>query len=337
MKQIRTAIVGCGAVADAHLMILAEQARLVPTVLVDKNLTRAQELASRYSVGAAVGDFKEAIGQVDAAIVALPHHLHAPIAIELLRAGVHVFVEKPMAVTVAECDAMIQAARESQRVLAVGLARRFYHSARFVKQAVARGMLGRIRRFDVREGFVYNWPVASDFMFKKEAGGGVLADTGAHTLDTLLWWLGPFESVDYYDDSEGGVEANCELHLRLESGAEGIVELSRTRDLRGSLIIEGEHASLEVQTKFDAEMSFKVAGQEATLAGQPRVDGKPEDALDCFRAELDDFGQAVGEGRAPFVPGEEAKLAIELIEACHANRKRLEHPWSMPPGARAGG
>jgi len=60
-------------------------------------------------------------------------------------------------------------------------------------------------------GYRSFWKVASDFMFRKEAGGGVLADTGAHLLDLLLWWLGDYESVEYCDDAVGGVEADCEL------------------------------------------------------------------------------------------------------------------------------
>ena len=64
------------------------------------------------------------------------------------------------------------------------------YGARFVKRLLDNGVLGDIRRFDIREGFVYEWPVTSDFMFRREAGGGVLADTGAHVLDMALWLLG---------------------------------------------------------------------------------------------------------------------------------------------------
>ena len=71
---------------------------------------------------------------------------------------------------------------------------------------------------------MYSWPVASDFMFRKDAGGGVLADTGAHVLDTVLWWLGDWDKVEYHDDAHGGVEADCLLKLTMKSGAVGTVE-----------------------------------------------------------------------------------------------------------------
>ena len=95
-----------------------------------------------------------------------------------------------MALNADECDAMIEAARQSGAILAVGIMRRFLPSYQFVKALIDDGYLGTINSFDIREGFVYNWPVASDFFFRKEtAGGGVLVDTGAYTMDTVQWWF----------------------------------------------------------------------------------------------------------------------------------------------------
>ena len=67
-----------------------------------------------------------------------------------------------------------------------------------------------------------------------------------HALDLVLWWLGDHEGVDYYDDAVGGVEANCELHLKMKSGVSGLIEVSRTRGLRNTCVISGEHGALEV-------------------------------------------------------------------------------------------
>lgn len=311
-----------------HFMVIEETQCVEVACLVDKNLQRAQDLAKEKGVPEAVDDYKQIIGKVDAAILALPHHLHAPVASELLAAGVHVLVEKPMALTVAECDQMIAAADASGAVLAIGVARRFYDGGRFVKRLLEREMLGKILRFDGREGFVYSWPVVSDFMFRKETGGGVLADGGAHMLDTMLWWLGDYESVEYLDDSQGGVEADCEIRLKMKSGAEGLVELSRTRDLRNTWIIEGEHGTLEIDSIFNPEIRLRLGDQEFQLCGRALyADGEDEPPLACFNRQMIDFVEAIQQGRDPVATGREGRRSVALIEACYANRKLLELPW----------
>ena len=151
-----------------------------------------------------------------------------------------------MALSVAECDHMLEAAEAGSALLAVGLMRRYSHAGQFAKWVIDSGLLGQITSFSFQDGFVYAWPTASDAFLRKElAGGGVLIDLGAHTLDQLLWWLGEVESFDYADDSYGGVEADCILELVLKSGAKGRVELSRTRDLSMRAFIKGDKAELD--------------------------------------------------------------------------------------------
>ncbi|MCZ6820175.1 MAG: Gfo/Idh/MocA family oxidoreductase, partial [Calditrichaeota bacterium] len=268
-EKLKFALIGCGAVADhVHLPVVAMSERAKITVLVDKSSLRARQLAEKYGVPETVDDHRKIIGKVDAALVAVPHHLHAPITIDLLQHGIHVLVEKPMALKTKDCDDMIKTAKNAGAVLAVGLARRFYPSSQFVKNMLDRKLLGEIISYDFNEGAIYNWPVATDFMLRKETGGGVLADTGAHALDTLLWWLGDYESVDYYDDAMGGVEADCEIHLSLKSGAKGVIRLSRIRDLRNSYILRGEKATLEIESNFNPEIDLKFGGQEFSLSGR---------------------------------------------------------------------
>jgi predicted dehydrogenase len=183
--------------------VVASNRRAEVTVAVDRVLERARDLATSSGIPHAVADYKDVIGLADAAIVALPHHLYAQVSEDLLKAGVRVLVEKPMALTTAECDRMIAAAEDGGAALAVGLARRFQSSGRYAKELIDSGLLGEIESFDFSEGAPYSWPVASDFMFRRDAGGGVLFDTGSHTLDLLLWWLGEPETVEYSDDDQG--------------------------------------------------------------------------------------------------------------------------------------
>lgn len=335
LRKLKLAVIGCGAVAEfVHLPVTALFDHVDVTVLVDKLLPRARKLADSYGVPVVADDYRQILGKVDAAIVALPHHLHAPVTIDLLQRGIHVLVEKPMALKTCECDEMIEAAGDVGTVLAVGLVRRFYESSQFVKQVLEQGLLGEIISFDLREGLVYGWNVASDFMFRKEAGGGVLADTGAHALDMLLWWLGDYDSVEYYDDAMGGVEADCELYLQLQCGVSGVVELSRTRDLRNTFIIHGEHGILEVGTDFNPLIRLQIKDQDACLTGRITGDGAADkDIRDVFRRQLDDFVDAILNHRKPFVTGQEGKRAVELIEACYVSRQLLKQPWMFPETA----
>ncbi|MBE9513730.1 MAG: Gfo/Idh/MocA family oxidoreductase [Chloroflexi bacterium] len=339
MNKLKLAIVGCGAITQGiHLPVTALSNQVEVTVLVDKFLPRAHELADKYGVPVVADEYREIIGKADAAIVSLPNYLHAPVTIDLLQHEVHVLVEKPMALKTSNCDEMIEAASNTGAVLAVGLVRRFYGSSQFVKQIVENGLLGNILGFDLREGIIFRWAVASDSMFRKEAaGGGVLVDIGPHALDLLLWWLGGYTSVEYYDDAMGGVEADCELHLRLQCGASGVVELSRTRNLRNSWIIRGERGTLEVGTGFNPLIRLKTKNRDVVLAGRVARDGVADKTIqDVFRRQFDDFVDAILSHREPFVPGQEGRRAVELVETCYALRQPSKQPWMFLEGPRHG-
>jgi predicted dehydrogenase len=337
---LRIGVVGCGAVSErCHLPAVKSHPGCHLQCLVDANTHRLRELARQLPGVKTATNYRDVIGYVDAAIVALPHSLHAPVSVELLRHGIHVLVEKPMAMSVAECDAMIQAAEEGNAVLAVGLMRRFLHSARFAKWVVGTGLLGQIEAFDFQEGNIYNWPVASNFFFRKEtAGGGVLFDTGAHTLDLLLWWLGDVESFQYCDDSYGGVEADCELRLVMTSGAEGLVELSRTRNLRNTAILRGKRGELEVNLRTN-EAAIRSRDGTSGLSGEGVESAEQvpvkQAFLDLFPPQIHDWIDAIQMASRPAVPGEEGRRSVALIEACYAQRQPLELPW-MRPGGQGG-
>src|SRR6202008_4827154 len=115
--------------------------------------------------------------------------------------GKHVFMEKPLAITAADCERVAKAADAKGVVLSVGLLRRYLHVTRWTKALIESGTLGDITSFDVREGFVFNWDISTDAALRPNlSGGGVLMDTGAHTIDLVSWWLGDVDSLEYRDD-----------------------------------------------------------------------------------------------------------------------------------------
>jgi predicted dehydrogenase len=334
MEPLRIAVVGCGAVAQLHhLPALAASRQAAAAALVDRDLERAQELARRWGVPRVAADVAEVVEHVDAAIVALPNHLHAPVAVDLLRRRIPVLVEKPMAPTVAECDAMIAAAAEAGVPLAVGLEFRFFDSTTTVRELLAAEIVGPLSGYELRQGVIPRWPFATDFVLRKEtAGGGVLADFGVHVLDLLLCWLGDWRDVDCADDARGGLESDAELALTFASGLAGTVEVSRTRNLPNTCRFTGERGVLEVGIwDPDPEITLRLADRDVQLAGHARGGGRVLTFHDAFVRQLDDFAAAVREGRELRVPGSEGRRAIALVEACYARRRSLALPWESPP------
>jgi predicted dehydrogenase len=329
---LKIAVIGCGAVAErVHLPALARAHGIAVTAVVDRSPERTALLASRFGVPRTAADYRELLGSIDAAIIGVPHQFHAPIAIELLDAGIHVLVEKPMALHPGECHRMNEAAARSGAVLAVGLLRRCSPALRFVKQMLDAGALGAVRSFDLREGSVYRWPVTSPAMFRPDGGGGVLADAGAHVLDLILWWFGAWRSLSYRDDARGGVEADCLLELEMTGGTHGRVELSRTREMRNACVIEGDRGTIEVGTKTDSVVTVRWQGGE-TLAGRPSLDGGPTPAslVDLFAPQFEQFVRAIRHGEPPVASGVDAVKSIELLSECYAARQ----PWTLPWDAR---
>src|SRR5262249_46825578 len=131
-RPIRVGVVGCGAVAERyHLPAMLASADITVVAFADPVIGRADALASRVNGARAVSSHRDLIDDLDLVVLAVPNAAHASIAIELLEAGVHVLVEKPMARTTAECDAMRAAAERHGAILAIGHDFRFFPVAQF--------------------------------------------------------------------------------------------------------------------------------------------------------------------------------------------------------------
>ena len=312
-----------------YLPALRDAADLRVTALTDLDQARARRLADAFSIPITTTAAADLAGHADIAVVAVPHHLHATVAVDAMRAGLHVFVEKPLATNLRDVTLMLDASARYSRKIGVGLVRRQYASYRLVKNVLDQGWLGAIRSFDFREGGVYNWPVATMATFRRETAGGVLFDTGAHTLDLLLSWLGPFAEVKYLDDSRGGVEANCRLELTLQSGVRGLVELSRTRNLRNTFVIRGDRGEMEIGAGPRGPVTLRVG--EAELSAAPRDLGAPDDLspLDLMRVQLQQFVKALKADEDLALFAEHTVEPIRLFDACKSEVQTLELPWEV--------
>ncbi len=178
-----------------------------------------------------------------------------------------------------------------------------------------------------KEGGIFGWPSVSNFYFNKESsGGGVLIDRGAHILDLILWWLGDYAQVDYYDDSFGGVEANCEVKMKMESGAEGLVKMSRLVPMDKIIRIEGESGYLEFTPSdfHSLKLYLNEANTTLNLNAQHNGDGNLND---YFKQQIHDFLSLIQDNRQPLITVEEARKCVELIERCYKKAQRLNMPW----------
>ncbi len=139
--KLGIAVIGCGRIGITHLEAIKELSnRIELAALVDTNPQALQKVAGQYKLPKTYSSVEEALRdpKVEAAIVALPHNLHCPVTLQVARAGRHVLVEKPMAISVKETDPMIEAAEKAGVILMVGQSRRFIPALRLSKTFLPR-------------------------------------------------------------------------------------------------------------------------------------------------------------------------------------------------------
>lgn len=346
-RRVRIAVVGCGAVArESILPVLAGHEGVVIGPLVDRDEARARGLADAYGVSTVATDMSSlSRDHVDGVILATPPAHHAPATLELVRKGLHVLVEKPMAVTAADAHAMVKAADEAGVALSVGLYRRFLPSAQLLRAMIERREFGRPLSVDVEEGGPYNWPAATlDVLKRASGGGGVFIDIGSHLIDLVLYILQGTPRLDRYLDNErGGIETDCQLFATADTpwGAVPMrFELSRTRELRGSIRIVCEEATLELRRPDFTRVTVHRAGKGVTLDERPiqysaEWSGSEEFVgYEAFRLEVDDWIAAFSGGAPPIPSGRSVAPVVALIEEAYQVRQRLKEPgdeFIVPP------
>jgi len=343
-RRLRVAVIGCGAVArQMHLPVLAGHEGVELVALVDSDVKRAGELARAYNVPRVLGDGVElGANEVDAAVVATPPWHHAPGATMLMRRGIHVLVEKPIAISFAEAVGMVRTAEETGTVLAVGFFRRLMPSVRMLKGLIDSNWLGEPLEFQAEGGGMYNWSAATLGSMRKEgAGGGALVDYGSHLLDVLNYlFAGEGEVLSYRDNSRGGVEADCELRLRLASRGrpvEGTVTVARTRKLGNFVRVLCQRGSLEYRASERDRIWVSPAGLEVP---DPRT-GKPcpytlqaswggeseASWYETMRAEIDDWIGAIRTRREPELSARSTLPMARVMEECYRRVEPLPEPW----------
>ena len=360
--EIRFGILGPGKVAQLHAAALARIPGARLTAVAGRRPERAEAFAAAFGVRAEGGlDAMLDRGEVDALIICTPHPLHAQQAIVAARAGVHVVVEKPMALTMADARAMVAAAAAAGVTLSMISQRRWYPAVQRVKAAIEADRIGSPGLATV-ELLGWRGPeyyAMDDWRGTLEGeGGGVLANQAPHQLDLLCWFLGrPVEIAGWthnLNHPDLDVEDSAVAIVRFESGTLATIVASNSQEpgLWGRIHVHGRNGrSVGVETEGG---SMFVAGvTQPSIARNdlwtiPGEEGLPDRWLEADRAslanmdlashyhemQLRDIVDAIRDGRPPAVRGEDGVAVAALIEGIYAASRRGRGVNLGPEGAQ---
>jgi predicted dehydrogenase len=310
---MKVALLGCGWIQDFHARgVLAHPDAELAAVANHREET-ARAFAKRHGIPRVTTDW-EALArdpEIDAVVIATPNALHAPQAIAALRAGKHVLVEKPMAISVAECDEMIAAARGSGARLMVAHCWRFRDEVRAMRDRIAGGDLGEIvktRGYGVHAG----WGPSGWFTDPGLAGGGALVDMGVHAIDTVRFLLGDPEPVRVcgvvgtrYAAGRYAVDDDGILLIGWSNGTNSIVESGWWQPHMGGLEADTEVYGTKGYSRI---FSIEPQGEDYEHCTQP-----------MYSTQIAEFIDAVLGGRDPRPSGEDGRVVLRIVEEALAS------------------
>lgn len=364
METIKTGLVGCGKVGHLHAQALRRlpQSRFVAAC--DSDFERAQKFAAEYRVKA-YRDVEDMIADshVESLNICTPHPLHAAPAVRAAQAGVHILIEKPLASSLADCDAILNAARKSGARVGTVSQRRFYAPCQRIRRAIDEGKIGRPILGSV---VMYGWRDQAYYQSDpwrgtwKGEGGGVLVNQAPHQLDLLQWYMGPVDELFGYWDNLNHpyieVEDTALAVLRFKNGALGSIVVSNSQNpaLYGKVYVHGSNgASLGVQTDggamFVAGMStiteppindlWTIPGEQDLLKQWQKEDSDFFSSINAVeyyhQVQIEDFLKAVIDSRDPLITGEEGRKTVEIFTALYRS-ERDRKPVKFPLTPEAG-
>jgi predicted dehydrogenase len=329
---LRFGLIGCGRVAPRHAQSLAQLHETQLVAVADVREDRARRFAEEYGTEAYT-DYQAMLARpdIDAVTVCVPSGLHAPVAIDVLQAGKHVLVEKPIALDLAGADRMINTAREMGLRLGVVLQNRYNSPVQQVRALIDQGRLGKLYLGSVCVRWYRPQSYYEDGWHGTRAmDGGALMNQSIHHVDALQWFMGPVVSVYAYtatlahqmESEDVGVAV-----VRFRSGALATIEgstLTWPQNLEGSVALFGERGSVKVGgTALSRITLWKVDGElerEAEILTSQRVD-PPTVYGYSHREVIHDFARALLEGRESTTPGPEAGKSLALVLAIYESAR----------------
>ena len=333
MKKIKLGIIGAGVISNVHFKNASELENVEVSAVCDINSDRAEKAASEYGAKAFT-DYKDmfASGVCDSVLIATPHYQHTEVGIAALEAGLHVLVEKPISVHKADCERLINAHKDKSLVFAAMFNQRTDHKYKKIKSIIESGQLGEMVRV--------NW-IVTDW-FRTHAyygsgswratwhgeGGGVLLNQCPHQLDLLQWLTGMPSKVCAFcrfgakHDIE--VEDEVTAYLEYANGASGVF-ITSTGEAPGTNRLEicGEMGKIVVENDSVRFYRNEVGSLEFSRSTSEGF-AKPEiwdinipvlGSGGQHREILENFAEAILDGKPLIAPAEEGLHSVELANA----------------------
>ena len=333
--MLKVGIIGCGSIAkQRHGYEYFHNADVQIRGFYDLIAARAQALADLYG-GSVYADVDAMLAdpEIDAVSVCMANAFHAEISIKALKAGKHVLCEKPMAVTMEQCQAMVDAARESGKRLMIGHNQRLAPAHKKAKELLTSGALGRVITFQSTFGHKgpEMWSMdksANTWFFKKaSASFGSMADLGIHKIDLMRYLIGS-EITSVYstmkvldkkfpDGTPIEVDDNSVEILNFADGAMGTVTTSWTHygEECNASVLYCEKGIMKLYA--DPRYSLKVVNADGTrvLYALDRLQTN-DDAQQASSGVIDEFVSAIEENRPSVLDAADVIRSMRAVFAC---------------------
>lgn len=324
MQKVRVGVIGAGNIAGGHARAYRERDDVELVAIADVDLARAEEAGRRWSCQASTVEQLLERSDIDAVSLCTPPNSHAELTIEALKQGKHVLVEKPIALSLEETDAMIATANAANRTLMVAQTHRYWPANVRAKELIEEGAIGELISVvdEVLSDNRVNGDVVPWRLQRAIAGGGVVMDNGVHSLDRLAWWVSSPVRTVYgkvsTDIDPIDVENNALAVLTFANGVTAHSRLSFTTPRKASRCraeFVGTEGIVQVETW----------GEIVRIGFDGKTEVLPHDRTRTgLQVEIADFIESIKEGRAPQVTAEVGRHALELVLAVYRSAESGE-------------